>query len=56
MRALDPLHIVPGHGSVPHDTEYLDRVIAVLDPFIERAFAEATAKKPEGTLTRGELS
>jgi cyclase len=31
MRALHPLHIVPGHGNVQNDTEYLDRVIAMLD-------------------------
>ncbi|MEO7458059.1 MAG: MBL fold metallo-hydrolase [Gemmatimonadaceae bacterium] len=34
MRALNPLHIVPGHGNVMHDTKYLDLVIAATDSTI----------------------
>ncbi|MES2305637.1 MAG: MBL fold metallo-hydrolase [Gemmatimonadota bacterium] len=34
VRALNPLHIVPGHGEVQHDTRYLDLVIAVTDSAI----------------------
>ncbi|HUQ80958.1 MAG TPA: MBL fold metallo-hydrolase [Gemmatimonadaceae bacterium] len=42
IRALDPLHIVPGHGDVQHDTKYLDLVIAVTDSTI-RAVRQAAA-------------
>lgn len=34
IRALNPRHIVPGHGEVQHDTRYLDLVIAVTDSAI----------------------
>jgi glyoxylase-like metal-dependent hydrolase (beta-lactamase superfamily II) len=34
IRALQPLHIVPGHGPVMHDTKYLDLVIAATDSTI----------------------
>jgi len=31
LRALDPRHIVPGHGEVQHDTRYLDLVIETIE-------------------------
>jgi glyoxylase-like metal-dependent hydrolase (beta-lactamase superfamily II) len=31
LRALDPLHIVPGHGEVQNGTAYLDLVIETID-------------------------
>ncbi|NOT08752.1 MAG: MBL fold metallo-hydrolase [Gemmatimonadales bacterium] len=31
VKVLDPLHIVPGHGEVMHDTKYLDLTIALID-------------------------
>jgi len=44
IRALDPLHIVPGHGDVQHDTKYLDLVIAMTDSTI-RAVRQAVTKR-----------
>lgn len=31
LRALDPLHVVPGHGEVQHGTAYLDLVIETIE-------------------------
>ena len=44
IRALNPLHIVPGHGNVQHDTSYLDLVIAVTDSTIQTVRRAVAAK------------
>ncbi|MBC7894907.1 MAG: MBL fold metallo-hydrolase [Cytophagaceae bacterium] len=44
LRALDPLHIVPGHGEVQRGTAYLDLVIAT----IEATVAQVRRLQAEG--------
>ena len=67
IAALAPLHIVPGHGEVQHDTRYLDQVIEVVDATIadvrkaiaggrtvEQAQAEITMERFRLAFTKGE--
>lgn len=47
IRALEPLHIVPGHGDVQHDTKFLDLVIAMTDSTIRAVRAAIVSHRSE---------
>jgi glyoxylase-like metal-dependent hydrolase (beta-lactamase superfamily II) len=58
VRALEPLHIIPGHGEVQHGTAYLDLVIETIEATIgsvQKSRSEgATLEQVQQTVTMPE--